>query len=661
MKRLLIFLLLPVLLSLPSPAVGRPDTDRSQRPLSLQEISLRPHPRLLAGPGELLSGETLAAAPGWVRGADSVITAFSQRVLELPPVERIKTGKRLLSVSREALKRIFYLSYTYRIHGGEVYARRAVEEMLAVCAFSDWNPSHFLDVGEMAMAVALGYDWLYGSMPPEERGTVVKALKEKAFDASENKKQAWFYTAENNWNSVCNAGLVFAAAAIWEEDPERCGEMLRRSLESNPKTLAASFEKDGGYPEGYNYWGYGVGFQILLFDALETAFGTDFGLLEPYREGFFRSAEFMRFMSTPAGFSFNYSDSGPRANGQYMQAWMAWKTGDLSLLYPELRLLEKNGIQSLSGRTLPFFLIVLARFSGLDIPAPAVQTFSGKGRTPVFIYRSGWESPADTSLGVKGGPTQPSHSHNDQGSFIFESEGVRWAVDLGMQDYYSLEKLGLDLWDMTQDAERWNVFRIGPFSHNILTVNGHRPKVHHPADIVRTWEGDARNDRRYGAEIELGKIYSEDLAACRREVWTDGNGELHVRDWIETGDSVCTVRWAMCPAAEAVLSRGTSPLSGTKSNAREKTPEGPNENGPGFILSGNGVRKQLTLRVLKDWKGRRTLSPEKGSAIRAEILPTTAPGPWLHDYDAPNPGTALLCYYVTLPPHTRVRLDASLR
>jgi hypothetical protein len=33
--------------------------------------------------------------------------------------------------------------------------------MLAAAAFSDWNPSHFLDVAEMTAALAIGYDWLY--------------------------------------------------------------------------------------------------------------------------------------------------------------------------------------------------------------------------------------------------------------------------------------------------------------------------------------------------------------------------------------------------------------------------------------------------------------------------------------------------------------------
>jgi hypothetical protein len=601
---------------------------------------LRPHPRLLTGPGDhpFPSAET-AGAPVWVRQADSVITAFSDEVLTLPPVERIKTGKRLLGVSREALKRIFYLSYTYRVHGGDAYARRAVDEMLAVCAFSDWNPSHFLDVGEMAMAVAIGYDWLYGVLTPEERETIVKALKEKAFDASENKKQAWFYTAENNWNSVCNAGLVFAAAAIWDEAPERCEEILRKSLESNPKTLEASFKKDGGYPEGYNYWGYGVGFQILLFDALETAFGTDFGLLDSCREAFFASAEFMQFMSSPTGNTFNFSDSGPTAKGQYMQAWMAWKTGNPSLLYPELGIMEKSRFRSLSEeRLLPFFLMALSRFPATDIPVPAKNVYSCGGRTPVFLYRSGWESPDDTYLGIKGGLTQSSHSHSDQGSFIYESEGIRWAVDLGMQNYYSIERLGLDLWDMAQDSERWDIFRIGPFSHNILTVNAHKPKVNHPAKVVRTWDGNGR----FGAEVELGKIYSEDLAACRREVWTDGKDGLHVRDFLETGDSTCTVRWALCTAAEA------------------RTVPGKRGSGA-FELSGNGVKKRLALTVLKDWEGQKPFRRKEVPPVRAEILPTTAPGPYLHEYDAPNPGTQMLCFYVELPPHTRVRLETILR
>ena len=64
-----------------------------------------------------------------------------------------------------------------------------------------------------------------------------------------------------------------------------------------------------------------------------------------------------------------------------------------------------------------------------------------------------------------------SHSHCAQGSFYFESDGVAWAADLGMQNYNSLESRGVDLWNMKQAGQRWEVFRIGPWSHNILTLD----------------------------------------------------------------------------------------------------------------------------------------------------------------------------------------------
>ena len=111
-----------------------------------------PHPRLLMRAGEEPKGVT----EGLFKAADSVIVSFSRKTLKQPPVERTMIGRRLLHTSRTVLKRTFWLGYTYRVHGGEAYARRAIDEMLAASAFPDWNPSHFLDVGEMTMALAIG-------------------------------------------------------------------------------------------------------------------------------------------------------------------------------------------------------------------------------------------------------------------------------------------------------------------------------------------------------------------------------------------------------------------------------------------------------------------------------------------------------------------------
>lgn len=558
---------------------------------------VKPHPRLLEAP--VLQEN----APWYIRQIDSTITAFSGEMLAAPPCERTMKGRRLLGTSREVLKRVFWLSYTYRAHGGGEYARRAIEEMLAASSFTDWNPSHFLDVGEMTMALSIGYDWLYDRMSVEERKMIAAAIIEKGLKPALNASNAWFYDTDINWNSVCNAGMVYSALAVWEEAPEFCRDMLEKSLKSKQLAYNA-YSEDGGFPEGYNYWGYGTSFQIMMEAVLETAV---------LPEGFLKSARFMQFMSTPAGRCFSFSDCYGRANFQPMQAWMAAKTGNLSILDTELRLL-KMGCKPAEERLLPFFLLYAPV---ADIPHPQGNVFHSGGTTPVYIYREGWDSTADDYLAIKGGLAQSSHSHQDQGSFFFESDGVAWATDLGMQEYNSLESIGLDLWDMTQESERWEVFRIGPWSHNIITVNGHAPKVNHAVDFSGFYGG-----RRHGAAMDLKALYDEDLAACRREVWLE-DGVLHVMDYLEAGDKPCEVRWAMCTEASAKVRKGA-------------------------VILRSGRQK----RTLRAFCADIPLTPAVWSA--------SYPGPYLHDYDAPNPGRTMTGYTFSLMPGQKVQLHVVL-
>ena len=618
-----------------------------------------PHPRLLMRAGE----EVPVPPESEFAKADSVIRAFSDETLTKPPVTRKMIGRRLLQTSREALKRIFWLGYTYRVHGGEAYARRAIDEMLAVSAFNDWNPSHFLDVGEMTMAVAIGYDWLYGQMTPAERKTVARAIIDKGLKPAENEADAWFYRSEINWNSVCNAGMVYGALAVWEEDPDYCRSMLEKSLESNQ--LAYKAYEGGGYPEGYNYWGYGTSFQIMLEAAVESAFrwpvgaGHDDAAVMPgltghLTDGFLASSEFIRFTSTPARNCYSFSDSYRKANGQYMQAWMLSRTGDPSLLYPEMRIMEDTGYKRLcEQRLFPMFLISLSRAPGFEIGPPEGHYYQCGGTMPIFVYRSGWTSRDDGYLGVKGGVTMSSHSHCDQGSFYFESDGVTWATDLGMQDYNSLESAGVDLWDMLQDSERWSVFRIGPFSHNILTVNGKVPKVNHGVNFLLTRKPDAPSaSQPAGAELDLGPLYDDDLADYRREVFFDGE-DLHIVEHLQAGDSICTVRWAMASEADASL------------------PSGPSR--PTVWLQSGRHRRKLSAEFLNPvpthyFPSQELAGKAHSPALTAHIWPTTYDPAtpdldgmqYLHPTDAANPGTALVGYTFTLQPRQKVVLHVRL-
>src|SRR6266851_4042147 len=74
------------------------------------------------------------------------------------------------------------LALVYRISGETKYLERAVTELRAAAAFPDWNPSHFLDVAEMTHAFAIGYDWLFHDLSPEDRALFRKAITEKGLD-----------------------------------------------------------------------------------------------------------------------------------------------------------------------------------------------------------------------------------------------------------------------------------------------------------------------------------------------------------------------------------------------------------------------------------------------------------------------------------------------
>ena len=508
------------------------------------------HPRLLLHAGEEEEIRLAIETQPVMAEADSAILAYCDETLYQPPHPRRMAGFRIERM-QVPLQRIFYLSYAYRVHGDRRYADRAIEEMLNTAEYEDWNPGHFLDVAEITMGMAIGYDWLYDEMTAEQRRRVASAISRHGLDASKIDKDAWFYTAFQNWNQVCNAGLVFGAIAVWDEYRDDAVMILDKCFDSNYLTLTEGYSKEGAYAEGYGYWGYGSAFQILLIAALESAFGSDMGLMDGH-DRFFRSGTFMQMMNRPSGLCFDYADSGREAAAEHMLAWLAVKTGDESLLYPEVQKLRKNHFSRMDiQRLLPFFLISARKIDFAKLRVPDGRFFTTDGLTPLYIYRSGWESEDDTYLGIKAGLISSNHSHCDVGSFVFDADGVTWADDLGLQPYLSLESKGVDLWNRWQNSSRYDVFRIGPFSHNIITVNGHRPDVYQYIDFTRTWCEDAQK----GAEMNLKMLYWEDLKDYRRTVILLGedDAELLVKDELRAGDHPAIVRWNLCTTAQAEI------------------------------------------------------------------------------------------------------------
>lgn len=158
------------------------------------------HPRILLLKGEEQKIRELIAGDETWEKMHFAILKECNKIICKPPLERVMVGRRLLATSRECLRRVFYLSYAYRLTDDKRFSSRAEEEMLAVSAFSDWNPSHFLDVAEMTMALAIGYDWLFDELPESSRETIRDAIVNKGIEPSFNDNYNWFLRASTNWN-----------------------------------------------------------------------------------------------------------------------------------------------------------------------------------------------------------------------------------------------------------------------------------------------------------------------------------------------------------------------------------------------------------------------------------------------------------------------------
>lgn len=466
----------------------------------------------------------------------------------------------ILATSRNILRRVVNLAYAYRMTGHFPYAKRAEEEMLNACMFPHWDPGHFLDTAEMCFAMAIGYDWLYDYLSESSRELIRKAIMEKAFGPADHYKS---YRRTNNWNSVCNAGLVSGAAAIFEHCPEVARDRIEKSIEANPIVLA-SYAPDGAYPEGYSYWSYGTGYQVILLTILEEVFGSCAGL-DMY-PGFLNTGYFLQMMCSPTGHCFSFSDSGDQQLCNLMLFWFSRRLKDPSLVFLEKQLLGKGNVNyGIEDRFLPLMLTWASKQNLDEIPTPSRHVWTNEGTVPLFIYRSGWDNSEDTYLGIKGGRPDYSHGHMDSGEFYFEKGGVIWAKDMGGQSYGTFYKNNVRCWDFSQDGDRWGIWRNCTLMHNTITVNEGRHLACANTKITDIIDSpDAK-----GCRLNLSQALSLQLdSAIRTVILTGGDTILEIEDLLWTKpDADASVYWNMttCADARIVSDREILLYSGKKS------------------------------------------------------------------------------------------------
>lgn len=583
--------------------------------------TLAPHPRLFADEARWSALKQQVTADPVSRQIFAVVKISAERLLDQPPVAYVDTGAFWHGPMRQAQGRILALATTYRLTGDARFLDRAKLEMRTMAELPNWYPQHFLDTAEGALGLATGLDWLHSALTPAEREQFAAALVEKALKPSLRvaDEKSWV-SGSNNWTPVCHGGMVIAALAVAEHEPALARQILDRALRNMPH-YAELYAPVGAYSEGPDYWAYGTTFYALLAESLRTALSTTAGLeLAP---GFLKTADYTLQMTAPGGLLFNFGDNGSGLGFEPILFWFARELRRGDLLRRELANLSllTDAIVAGAPRSDASRMLALAlvwRDPTLAVEpasAPPRVWWSEGGSQPQAVLRSRWDDPRASFVGIKAGQADDSHAHMDIGSFIFETDGVRWAVDLGRESYPHARAHGMaaDLFKTTQMSKRWSIFRCGPESHNLLRFDAALPLVTEKAEI-RLLPTSA--DGAPGFMVDLSPVVRGQVARAERRIRLHPDRSLSIEDEWTTLSSASHVTFQWLTHADVT-----------------SAPDG-------ALLRQNGE----TLRL-------RFTTADPGARLEVEdvSLPRYA-------WDSPNPDLRRIVIHVTTPAGTTARL-----
>jgi len=502
----------------------------------IQAMPLAPHPRLLASDArfaeikEQINSDRTTNE--WYEKLHQQGDSFLQEEL---PTYTLLDGKRLFRQNKALLRRITTFALLYKLENKPVYLDRVWQELKAINKFSNWNPSNFLDTARITYILAISYDWLYADWNPEQREAIRLAILNKglkpAFAAYQ--KDKWWVDAKQNWNQVCNGGIGVGALAIVDEYPEIGSKILNSALKGISSAMK-NYAPDGAWNEGTHYWNFGTRFNVLFLAALNTALNTDFNLSDA--PGFSETGLFPIYMNSSSDLTFNFSDGKEGVIKAPQLFWLskrfekkAYADYQRSVASPE-----------------PLDLIwYQPKQKGTNLQRlPLDKYFRG---TEVVSMRSEWGNSNGIFLGFKAGDNNSSHSNLDLGTFIIDALGVRWAEELGYDDY--------NLPGYFDDEEqRWTYYRMRAEGQNTLVVSPSKAPDQNPDATAKIIKFESKPTKSY-AVADLTSAYYPKVKHLERSILLHRQAkQVIIKDEIEAETPV-DVWWFMHTKAQIKIGK----------------------------------------------------------------------------------------------------------
>jgi hypothetical protein len=161
----------------------------------------------------------------------------------------------------------------------------------------------------------------------------------------------------------------------------------------------------------------------------------------------------------------------------------------------------------------------------------------------------------------------------------------------------------MSLWGRSQDAERWRIFRYNNLSHSTLVVNGQHQRVNGNAPIVRYSDKESIPH----VVFDMSDVYEEQLTKALRGAALLPTGQVIIQDEFTAANQPTRVRWAMVTGADVSI-----------------------ESNKSAVLKKEGKTMYFTVLTEEEVQLRTYSTKPKA------------------DYDAPNRGTCLIGFEVSL-------------
>lgn len=515
-----------------------PDTSKVERAIK------NGHPRIIADDSvfKKITGYTDSLQVGW---RDSVLN-YADKIVSNFTTEGSYSDNNFylglnnmsyLAMARRMKQYVETLGMAYQLTNNQVYADKALEVLYAGDDehLDTWYPEQFLSVAEFTAAYAIGYDWCYDAISDTDKDKLASVVYKygietayKNYNGTQGSYLTWV-NVNTNWNIVCNSGIMMGALAFAEYNPLICERSLDYGIK-NIKNGLAELGPDGAWEEGLGYTSYILQYITQLSSSLCINFDTSYGIND--------TAGLEELLD------FTISTFGPTGIYNFADATVNHSTSSYAFYLADVY--DRSDVRS----------FVLDYFTDTDAVecinallwcddvthVSDIQFKNSYSRKLEHItLGSGFESDG-TWLSTHGGYNDADHHHLDLGSFVFDCDGVRWAMELGGDSYL----------DGYFDHPK-SYYRTRAEGHNTLVIN---PTVGNDQDsdaFAKVIRYNLRDDNPF-AIYDLTSAYKSSASKVYRGfMMLDNYNGVVIRDEIEA-DEDASIYWFM--HSEATITIG---------------------------------------------------------------------------------------------------------